>query len=106
MKKEEILEKSKKENKNKDMYAIQVEAKGANIAGCVIIILAAIYYVYEILTAKGTNPALYSIITVYCAILYGYKAIKIETRRKLDIITSAIWSILSILLILEYFKVI
>ena len=106
MKKEEILEKSKKDNKNKDMYAIQVEAKGATFAGISMLILAAIYYAYEIFTGKGSNPALYSIITIYNAVLYGYKAIKIETRRKLSIFTSVIWGLLTIMLILSYFKVI
>ena len=105
MKKEEILEKSKKENKNKDMYAVQVEAKGANIAGVMMLLLAAIYYVYEIINGKGSNPALYSIITIYNAVLYGYKAIKIETRRKLSIFISFIWGLLTIMLILSYFKV-
>ena len=33
MKKEEILEASKKENKKKDIYAIEVEAKSSQIAG-------------------------------------------------------------------------
>ena len=33
MEKEEILEASKKENKKKDMYEIQVESKGATYAG-------------------------------------------------------------------------
>ena len=106
MKKEEILEMSKKENKKKDMYAIQVEAKGATIAAAVMVILAGIYYAYEILSGKGSNPALYSIITIYNAVIFGYKGIKIKEKRGLCIFTSIIWSILTILLVLNYFKVI
>lgn len=106
MKKEEILEKSKKDNKNKDMYCIQVEAKGANYAGITMLILAFIYYTYEIMQGKGSNPALYSIITVYNAVLYGYKAVKIKDKRGLWIATSVIWGLLTIMLTLSYFKVI
>ena len=106
MKKEEILEKSKKENKNKDMYAIEVEAKGANYAGIAMLLLAFVYFIYEIFTGKGSNPAFYSIITIYNAILYGYKAIKIETHRKLNAFTSFVWGLLTLMLILSYFKVI
>lgn len=106
MRKEEILEASKKENKNKDIYAVQVEAKGASIAGVSIIILAFIYYLYEMMSGKGSNPALYSIITIYNAILYGYKALKIEKHRKLNTFTSAIWGLLTLMLVLSYFKVI
>lgn len=106
MKKEEILEKSKKENKNKDMYAIEVEAKGANYAGIAMLLLAFVYFIYEIFTGKGSNPAFYSIITIYNAILYGYKAIKIGTHRKLNAFTSFVWGLLTLMLILSYFKVI
>jgi len=104
MKKEEILEKSKKENKNKDIYALEVETKAANIAGLAMLILAAIYFTYEILSGKGTNYALYSLIAIYDAIMYGYRAIKIKQYRGLNLFTSIIWSLLTILLVVEYFK--
>ena len=106
MKKEEILEASKKENKKKDVYELQVESKGANIAAVCMLILAAIYYSYEIITGKGSNPALYSFIAIYNVILFGYKAIKLEKSRKLNIFTSVVWAILTLMLVLEYFKVI
>lgn len=105
MKKEEILEKSKKENKNKDIYAIQIEAKAANVAGITMLILAAIYFTYEILSGKGTNYALYSLIAIYDAVMYGYKAIKIKQSRGLNIFTAVIWSLLTILLVYQYFRV-
>ena len=104
MKNEEILEKSKKENKNKDIYALEVETKAANIAGIAIIILTAVYFTYEILSGKGTNYALYSLIALYNAIIYGYRAMKISHYRKINIFTSVIWSLLTILLVFEYFK--
>lgn len=106
MKKEEILEASKKENKNKDMYAVQIESKGANYAGVSMLLLACVFFTYEIVSGKGSNPAFYSIITIYNAVLYGYKAIKIAHRRKLNIFTSAVWGLLTIMLVLEYFKVV
>ena len=106
MKKEEILEKSKKDNKKKDIYALEVESKGANYAGITMLILAFIYYTYEIMQGKGSNPALYSIITIYNAVLYGYKAIKIKEKRGLWIFTSVVWGLLTIMLTLSYFKVI
>ena len=106
MKKEEILEASKRENKKKDVYELEVERKGAVVAAISMVILAGIYYCYEIISAKGSNPALYSLITIYCSIIYGYKAAKIEKNRKLYIFTSVIWGILTIMLVLEYFKVI
>lgn len=105
MKKEEILEKSRKENKNKDMYAVEVESKAAKYAAIALVILATIYYCYEIFSGKGTNPAFYSLIAMYCSIVYGFKALKIEKNRKLNAFTSSIWGVMTIILILEYFGV-
>ena len=106
MKKEEILEASKRENKKKDIYELEVERKGAVVAAISMVILACIYYCYEIISAKGSNPALYSLITIYCSIVYGFKAAKIENNRKLNIFTAVIWGLLTIMLILDYFKVV
>ncbi len=105
MNKEEILEASKKENKNKDIYCKEVEAKGATWAAVCMLILAAVYFCYEIFTGKGTNPALYSIISLYNTILFGYKAIKIKEHRGLNALTSIIWGLLTLMLVLVYFNV-
>lgn len=106
MKKDEILEMSRKENKKKDMYEIEVELKGATYAGISMLILALIYFTYEIAIGKGSNPAFYSIITIYNTVLYGYKAFKIKNKRNLSTLTSVIWGILTAMLILGYFKII
>ena len=105
MKKEEILEKSRNENKKKDIYAIEVESKACKYAALGLLVLASVYYIYEIFSGKGSNPAFYSMIALYCSILYGAKALKIEKNRKLNTFTSVIWGILTIILILEYFGV-
>ncbi len=106
MKKEEILAMSRKENKNKDIYEIEVENKGCKIAVICMLILICIYYCYEIITGKGQNYTLYSLISIYCTILYGYKAIKLEKRRKLHTFCAVLWGLMTIILILQYFKVI
>lgn len=106
MKKEEILEASKKENKKKDIYEIEVETKGCKIAALAMILLTTIYYCYEIFTVKGQNITLYSLIAIYCAVVYGYKGVKLEKKKMFNIICCVLWSILTIFLILEYFKVI
>ena len=106
MKKEEILEKSRKENKKKDVYKIEVESKGCKIAVLCMVILISFYYCYEIITEKGQNYTLYSLISLYCTVLYGYKGLKLEKRRKLYIFCSVTWGFVTIMLILKYFQVI
>ena len=103
MKKEEILKKAQAENKNKDYASIEVSNKGATLAGLVMIILAAIYFTYEILMGKGTNYALYSLLAIYNTILYGYQAIKSSEKRKSHIFTAVIWGLLTIGLVISYF---
>ena len=95
---------SRKENKKKDVYESEVEKKGAVIAAVSMIILAAVYYCYEIITAKGQNYAMYSIIALYCAILFGYKGIKIEKNRGFNLFCSIVWAIVTFLTIVQYFR--
>ena len=106
MEKEKILESSRLENKGKDMYALEVEAKACKVASVTMLLMAFVYYSYELFTGKGSNPAFYSLITVFNCVLYGYKAIKIEKNRKLSIFTSVIWGLLTIMLMLSYFGII
>ena len=104
MKKEEILEASKKENKKRDIFSFEVEARGATFAAVCMVILAAVYYIYEIVTGRGSNPALYSIITMYNTVIFGYKAIKIEKARTINTITSILWGLMTVILVYSYFK--
>ena len=69
MKKEEVLEASKKANKKKDEYELEIDRRGTRVGGLFALILATIYYCYEIISGKGSNPALYSIITSFCAVI-------------------------------------
>lgn len=106
MNKEDILEASKKENKKKDPYTLEVQSKGGNLASVATLILAFIYLMYELYTTNSWNPAIYSIFTIYSCIANGYRAIKIEKDRVPFAIAASIFGISTILLILNYFGVI
>ena len=94
----------KKKETKKDLYEAEVEAKGANYAAIGMLLLALVYFVYGIATNNGQDNAFYSIITLYNAIAFGYRGMKIEKNRKLSIFTSVIWGLLTIMLIIGYFK--
>lgn len=106
MKKEEILAMSKKENKNCDCYEKEIDRKSGTYAGIAVVILAAVYFLIDLINGRNFNVQVYSIIALFDAIVYGYKSIKIEKNRVLNSITAVIWSILTVILILEYAKVI
>ena len=95
-------EKNKK--RKKDAYELEVDYKAGTWAAVAMLILACVYYSYEIFTGKGSNPAFYSLIALYCSIFYGFRGIKIEKNRKLNIFISIIWGLLSIMLIVAYFS--
>ena len=95
MKKEEILEASRKENKQKDFYEIEVENKAVKIAAITMIILTTIYYCLEIFIKGETNHGWYSLIALYCFVLYGYKALKIKS--KFYTFCSIIWFLVTVI---------
>ena len=85
---------------------LEAENKAVKLAAIVMLFLALIYFMAEMARGNGSNPALYSMIAAFDFVLFGYKAIKIKKNRKLNAFTSIIWGLLTIMLILDYFKVI
>ena len=106
--KKEVKKKTKKDKEKEIEKELLKEAdyKGCEYAALAMIFLTFIYFVYDIFTGKNTNPAFYSIITIFNAVLFGYRAYKVKKSRKLNIATSFIWGLLTLLLMLEYFKVV
>ena len=102
MKKEEILEKARKENKQKDLACIEAERKGGVLAAISIVILSSIYYCAGIFITGKSNYGWYSIIALYCTVVYGYKGIK--TKNKYEIIVSIIWLLVTIITCYSYFS--
>ncbi len=87
VKKETIKKETVKENpKNKE---VEVEKTGAVIAAVAMIITSFIYFTLCIFLQGKTNYGWYSIISLYCTIVFGYKAIKLH--KKIDIATAIIW---------------
>lgn len=105
MKKEEILEANKNENKKKDVFEMEVDSKACRLASIAMVCVAFILLVYETAIDKGINPAFYSFIAIFNAVAYGYKAYKLEKNRGINLFISITWGIMTIVLLLEYFKV-
>jgi len=100
MKKEEILEMSRKENQNKDLVRIQIENKAVKFAALSIVILATVYFCMEIFIQGKTNYGWYSIISLYCAIFFGYKGFK--DHKKVNLIAGLAWTLCTIGFIISY----
>lgn len=76
MKKEEILEASRNENKNKDFAEIETDKKAIRFGALGVLILSTVYFCMGIFLKGETNYGWYSIISLYCPITYGYKVVK------------------------------
>ena len=87
MNKEEILERSRQENKNKDIYVNEINVKGGNIATIVGLILTTIIFISEVLLGFGINYGLYGIVFSVTGTSNLYRAIKLNKNKVIPIFT-------------------
>lgn len=80
MDKEEILEKSRKENKNQDVYEKDVVLRGNRYSGIVMVLLATVFFIVQIVVGGGTNYGLYAIILSAPTVGYLFKYYKLRTK--------------------------
>lgn len=89
MDKNEILAKSRKENKNQDAFEKEVMRIGGNVAAIVAAILATIFFVIQIFVGGGTDYGLYAVVFSIPTAGYIIKAIYLKKKR--DIWLAAIY---------------
>lgn len=94
--KEEILAKSRLENKDKDLFVKEVEIKAGNTAAFAAVLLATLFFVVQILVGGGMNYGFYAIVFSVQATGKTFKAIRIKCKN--DITFSAIYIIITLML--------
>ena len=95
MDREEILRASRKENKNKDIYELEVISRAQRIGGLTAVSVAFALMLIEIMVLdRGTNYGYYLIILSANMGLWIYKAVKL--RRKHEICLAVLWTLLVI----------
>lgn len=97
MNKDDILEKSRKENKDQDLFAAQVNTSAATISLIVASLLATILFVVQFLVKHEYNLALYAVMLVIGAATFISKAVFL--RRKRDIMLAILFGIATLVLI-------
>lgn len=95
MNKEEILEKSRKENKNQDVFEKEILKEGGNIGAMTAAILATVFFVIQIFVGGGMNYGLYAVVFSIPAAGFVVKAIRLKRRH--EIIVAAIYIIATLL---------
>lgn len=96
MNKEEILEKSRNENKNLDLYEQEVLAKSAPYACIVAAVLATLFFIVQILVGGGQNYGLYAVVMSIPCVNFCFKAEKL--RRKHEIVMAIGYAIFVLML--------
>lgn len=82
MDREEILAKSRAENKNQDMYEKEVLKQGQAVSAVVILILATVFFVVQIIVGGGINYGIYAIVLSGSGAMFWVKWIKLRRRHE------------------------
>ncbi|MBE7004872.1 MAG: hypothetical protein E7425_11480 [Ruminococcaceae bacterium] len=94
MNKEEVLQASRRENQNKDVYELEVINRGQRIGGLIAISIAfALMLTERVILDIGTNYAYFLIILSAGTGLWIYKAVKL--KRKHEIALAVLWALFS-----------
>lgn len=98
MKKEEILAKSREENRKNDPYREEIQKRSSSASGLVVIFLSTILFIIQSLLGRGFNFGLYALIFAYSTadflVRYYY------LRRRRDLILGIIYLVITIVLII------
>lgn len=91
MNKDEILAKSRAENKNQDVYEQEVLKQASNHAVIVQVILAAIFFIVQIFVGEGVNWGLWALVFSVNMTTFWVKYKKLH--RKHELIMAIIYTI-------------
>lgn len=95
MEKEDVLAKSRSENKNTDFYELEVNQKGYRIASYISVFLVLLFLFIEIGIGLGINYGLQAIIFTLNFCLFAVRGYYL--RKKAEIISAIAFGILAIL---------
>lgn len=83
MDKEEILSKSRAENKNKDMYEQEASKLAGSITVAVMLVFAGVFFIAQIVTGGGLNFGLWALVFSADMTNHWVKYIKLRLRGEL-----------------------
>ncbi|MBQ8780127.1 MAG: hypothetical protein IJZ72_00430 [Oscillospiraceae bacterium] len=97
MNKEEILAKSRMENKDKDITDLEADKKASNFALIFGAIVSLILFIIQIITGNGVNYSLWAFMGIIPAAINFHKYHSLKQKKNL--INGIIWTITSILVL-------
>ncbi len=94
MNKEEILAKSRQENKEKDLYEVEIAKKSSEIAAIAGVIVCGVLYATEIIVCGSKNNSLWSIIAAMICVNNLYQGIKFKRKSRLAL--GIVWALITV----------
>lgn len=91
MNREEVLEKSRAENRNKDIYEKEVLKQASIGAVIVMMVLATIFFVVQIFVGGGTNWGIWAL--VFSANMTTFWVKYMKLRRKHELVMAIAYTI-------------
>lgn len=83
MNKEEILEISRRENKNKDIYEHEILKQASSSSIIVMMILAAVFFIVQIFVGGGMNWGIWALVFSVNMTSFWVKYIKLRHKHEL-----------------------
>lgn len=94
--KDDILSRSRKENKDRDLYKIEMKTQAASIGSLVATVLATFFFLTQSLMGAGFNFGLYAIMVSVSAVSSIYQAIRMGQKR--DMVMAVIYTLGTLIL--------
>lgn len=91
MNKEDILAKSREENKQRDLFEQEVLVKAGNAGAIAAAILATIFVIVQLIVGSGMSYGMYAI--VFSVPAAGFIVKSIQMKRRREIVLAVIWTI-------------
>lgn len=96
MDKEDILSKSRKENKDRDLYNEEISVGAGVISSFIALFLATAFFVLNAVINQENNWGLYAIVVSFGATNFIVRAVRL--KRKCDIVFAIIYTVATLVL--------
>lgn len=93
MDKEKTFEMSRKENKDQDLYALQIAKLGESISLITIVIFCTLIFVLNIFAGNGFKMELYTPVAIFNAVQYTIKYKMSDENKKTNRFAMICWTI-------------
>jgi len=105
MDKNEILEKSRLENKSRDPYEAEVIREGGNYGAAAAAVLATVFVAVQIFVGGGMNLGLYAVALVAQATIFTVKAVRLRRRHETLLAVTA-WAVVAVLSAMHIYRLV